>query len=186
MLNSQKRTEAEYHVKCLLQLLGQAERLKTDSMRDTPKRMVKYLEDFCSPKPFKFTTFDAEGCSEMVTQVNIPFVSLCEHHTLPFYGVAVVGYIPSNKIVGLSKLARAVQFFARRLQNQERITKQVAEFIQKELSPNGVGVHLRAEHLCMTIRGVAAHGAKTNTVCLLGAMKNDSATRAEFLSQVPP
>jgi GTP cyclohydrolase I len=113
---------------------------------------------------------------------DIPFHSLCEHHVLPFHGVAHVGYLPGERIIGLSKLARVVELFARRLQVQERLTVQVADWLKAELSPKGVGVVLEAEHLCMTLRGVQKPGARTVTSALHGLVRDDLRTRQEFLA----
>ena len=113
---------------------------------------------------------------------DIPFHSLCEHHLLPFVGVAHVAYLPGERIVGLSKLARVVESFARSLQVQERLTTQVADWLQRELAPQGVGVVLEAEHLCMSLRGVQKAGATTVTSALHGAVRDDPRTRQEFLA----
>lgn len=164
-------------------LRGLGHDVDREGLTETPRRVVKFLSEFTQPSepPFNFTTFDAEGGNEMVVQTGIPLVSLCEHHLCPFVGYATVGYIPGKRIVGLSKLARSVDYFSRRLQNQERITRQVAEFLQERLEPVGVGVIVVAEHSCMTVRGVRAHGAMTTTSCLKGAF-SQGPTRAEFLS----
>jgi GTP cyclohydrolase I len=129
------------------------------------------------------TTFDAEGADEMIVQQGIPFAALCEHHLLPFLGTATVGYVPDGRIVGLSKLARAVRHCARGFQNQERITRSVADLLERELRPRGVAVLIRAEHLCMSIRGVRAPGSMTTTNDLRGVFRaEDGLARAEFLS----
>jgi GTP cyclohydrolase I len=120
----------------------------------------------------------------MIIQTNIPFYSLCEHHTAPFFGTADIAYIPNDKIVGLSKLARSVDLYANRFQNQERITTQIAERLQSELNPKGVAVHLRAQHLCMCMRGVKKHDTWTSTTKLIGAFKQDDKARAEFLNLI--
>ena len=112
----------------------------------------------------------------------IPFQSLCQHHLLPFVGVAHVGYLPADRILGLSKLARVVELFGRRLQLQERLTTQVADWLQDQLVPKGVGVVLEAEHLCMTLRGVQATGARTVTSTLHGLLRSDPSSRQEFLA----
>ncbi|MBN9621419.1 MAG: GTP cyclohydrolase I, partial [Actinobacteria bacterium] len=112
----------------------------------------------------------------------IPFHSLCMHHVLPFYGVAHVGYLPGGSIVGISKLARVVEMFARDLQVQERLTTQVADWLEEELRPKGVGVVIEAEHLCMSLRGVQKFGATTVTSALRGALREDPRTRQEFLA----
>nr|HIL74262.1 GTP cyclohydrolase I FolE [Rhodospirillales bacterium] len=155
-----------------------------EGLRDTPKRYVKFLKQFLSPDDFNFTTFDAEGTDEMIVQTNIPFYSLCEHHLAPFFGVAHVAYIPNGRIVGLSKLARTVELYTRRFQNQERITTQIAERLDAELNPLGVGVVLKAQHLCMAMRGVKKHDVYTTTSKMLNVFKEEQNTRHEFLSLI--
>jgi GTP cyclohydrolase IA len=147
----------------------------------TPERVVRYLQQMCIAEPFVFTTFENKGGHEMVIQQGIPFASLCEHHMLPFIGSATVAYIPGKTIVGLSKLARAVKYCAAGLQTQERVTKAVADMLQQNLQPQGVAVLLKAEHTCMTIRGVRAPGAITTTSYLSGAFMQDARCRSEFL-----
>ena len=120
----------------------------------------------------------------MIVQKNIPFFSLCEHHIAPFFGFANVAYIPNGKIIGLSKLARTVELYSRRLQNQERITNQVAERLQKELNPMGVAVTLSARHFCMEMRGIKTHDVTTTTTKLLGAFKDKPEARAEYMSAI--
>ncbi len=133
------------------------------------------------------TTFpNDEGYDELVLVRDIPFTSLCEHHLLPFIGTAVVAYLPKDRILGLSKLARVVEQFARRPQVQERMTKQIAHFLDDQLAPNGVGIVLRAQHTCMTERGVTARGAITVTSTLLGTLRSDARSRAEFLALAAP
>ena len=171
----------EQHFQEILKALG--EDTTREGLQETPKRYIKFLREFLEPKEFNFTSFDAEGTDEMIIQTNIPFYSLCEHHTAPFFGVANVAYIPDKKIVGLSKLARTVDLYANRFQNQERITNQVAERIQKELNPVGVAVSLTAQHLCMCMRGVKKHDTWTTTTKLLGAFKEQS-SKQEFLSYI--
>jgi len=160
--------------------------LSQPGLQRTPERYLTFLSEFCPGKEvgFKLTTFPAEGADEMIVQAGIPVMSLCEHHLAPIIGQAVVGYIPQHRIVGLSKLARTVEHFARQLQNQERLTTQVAAFLMDTLQPWGVGVSIRAMHTCMTMRGVRAHGTETTTQCLLGAFKTNSDTRSEFLQRV--
>src|SRR5207253_7099373 len=139
-----------------------------------------------SPTTFDLTTFpNDEGYDELVLARDIPVHSLCEHHLLPFHGVAHVGYLPGGRILGLSKLARVVQHFARDLQVQERLTKQIADYLQSALDPKGVGVVLEAEHLCMSVRGVQSHGTTTVTSCLLGKLREDPRSREEFLALRP-
>ena len=130
------------------------------------------------------TEFDGEGYDQMILQTNIPFYSLCEHHLAPFFGAAHVAYIPNGRIVGLSKLARTVDKFACGFQNQERVTKQVAEYLMKHLQPLGVGVVIKAQHLCMAMRGVKKQGVDTTTSEMTGAFRDNSATRSEFLQLI--
>lgn len=170
---------AEWHFQQILKQLG--EDISREGLIDTPKRYVKFMREFLEPKEFNFTTFDAEGTDEMIFQTNIPFYSLCEHHTAPFFGVANVAYIPDGKIVGLSKLARTVDLYANRFQNQERITTQIAERLQKELNPKGVAVTLKAQHLCMCMRGVKKHDTWTITSKMIGVFKTDDKARNEFV-----
>ena len=174
---------AEWHFQELLKHLG--EDTSREGLAETPKRYIKFMKEFLQPKEFNFTCFDAEGTDEMILQTNIPFYSLCEHHIAPFFGIAHVAYIPSEKIVGLSKLARTVDLYANRLQNQERITNQIAERIYKELDPVGVAVVLKAQHLCMNMRGVKKHDTWTTTSKLLGAFKTDDSARNEFMNLIP-
>lgn len=177
-----KEEPVEDNFKRILQYLG--EDTEREGLKDTPKRYIKFMKEFLEPKEFNFTSFDGEGTDEMIIQTNIPFYSLCEHHTAPFFGVANVAYIPSDKIVGLSKLARTVDLYANRFQNQERITTQIAERIQQELNPIGVAVSLKAQHLCMCMRGVKKHDTWTITSKLLGVFKEDLNARNEFLSYI--
>jgi GTP cyclohydrolase I len=136
-----------------------------------------------TPDPFDLTTFpNEEGYDELVLVRGIPFQSLCMHHLLPFHGVAHVAYLPDERILGLSKLARVVEHFSRDLQLQERLTTQVAGWLQEQLRPKGVGVVLEAEHLCMSLRGVQKAGAVTITSALHGLVRDDPRTREEFLS----
>ncbi len=144
--------------------------------------MALAYEEFLTPEPFVPTTFpNDEGYDELVLVRDIPFHSLCEHHLLPFSGIAHVGYLPASRILGLSKLARVVEHFARGLQVQERLTKQIGDWLDARLAPKGVGVVLEAEHLCMSLRGVEAVGSKTVTSSLHGLVRDDARTRAEFL-----
>jgi GTP cyclohydrolase I len=173
---------AEWHFQQILNILG--EDINREGLRETPKRYIKFLKEFLEPKEFNFTSFEAEGIDEMIIQTNIPFYSLCEHHTAPFFGVANIAYVPSGKIVGLSKLARTVDLYANKFQNQERITTQIAERLQKELNPKGVAVMLKAQHLCMCMRGVKKHDTWTQTSKMVGVFKNDDKARNEFLNLI--
>ena len=157
--------------------------LQDEGLRDTPRRVAKAYAELLTPKPFNLTTFpNDEGYDELVVARSIPFHSLCEHHLLPFHGVAHVAYLPGERIVGLSKLGRVVESFARRLQVQERMTVQIADWIEENLQPRGVGVVLEAEHLCMSLRGVQKPGSRTVTSALHGLVREDSRTRQEFLA----
>jgi GTP cyclohydrolase I len=157
--------------------------LTGESLRDTPRRMARMYAELLTPAPFAPTTFPNDGgYDELVVATQIPFHSLCEHHLLPFVGVAHVGYLPGERIIGLSKLARVVELFARDLQVQERLTTQVAGWLDAHLRPRGVGVVIEAEHLCMSLRGVQKAGARTVTSALHGVVRDDPRTRHEFLS----
>jgi GTP cyclohydrolase IA len=154
-----------------------------DDMFETPRRMVDAYAEMLEVPSFDLTTFaNTEGYDELVLVHDIPVRSLCEHHMLPFVGVAHVGYLPGERILGLSKFARLVDFFARRAQTQERLTKQIAEELQQQVQPRGVGVVVEAEHTCMTLRGIRAQGARTVTSALFGTLRDDASARAEFLS----
>jgi len=157
--------------------------VEREDLRETPARMACAYAELFSARPLRLTTFaNDEGYDELVLARAIPFRAVCEHHLLPFFGVAHVGYLPGERIVGLSKLARLVDHFAARPQVQERLTKQVADCLAARLRAPGVGVVLEAEHSCMTLRGVRAHGAKTVTSTLLGTLRADPRSRAEFFA----
>jgi GTP cyclohydrolase I len=175
-LHKAERAAAE-----LLESLGVD--LTDESLRETPRRMAAMYAELLSPPQFTPTTFPNDGgYDELVVATQIPFHSLCEHHLLPFVGVAHVGYLPGDRIIGLSKLARVVELFARDPQVQERMTTQVANWLQDTLQPKGVGVVLEAEHMCMSLRGVQKPGARTITSALHGLVRDDARTRQEFLS----
>jgi GTP cyclohydrolase I len=172
---------AERAVGALLEALGAD--AADEHLADTPRRVAAAYAELLTPRAFDLTTFpNDEGYDELVVARDIPFHSLCRHHLLPFVGVAHVGYLPGERILGLSKLARVVESFARGLQTQERLTKQVATWLEDHLQPKGVGVVLEAEHLCMTLRGANARGAKTTTSTLGGIVREDARTRQEFLA----
>jgi GTP cyclohydrolase I len=172
---------AERAVADLLDALGQDP--TSEELAETPRRVAAGYAELLTPAPFTLTTFpNDEGYDELVLARAIPFASLCRHHLLPFTGVAHVGYLPAGRILGLSKLARVVELFARRLQLQERLTTQVADWLETELEPKGVGVVLEAEHLCMSLRGVRAAGARTVTSALHGRLRTDPRSRQEFLA----
>lgn len=156
-----------------------------EGLRDTPRRMVRSLVEQLTPAPFEATTFPNDaGYDELVLVRAIPFQSLCMHHLLPFHGHAHVAYLPGERIVGLSKLARVVDHFAAAVQVQEQLTAQVASWLETTLRPRGVGVVLEAEHLCMSVRGVRKPGSRTITSALTGLVRDDARTRQEFLDLV--
>ncbi len=159
---------------CMEEALRKVDNPDREGLQDTPKRWAKMFE-------FNMTTFKNEGTDEMVVEVGIPFYSLCEHHLAPFFGTAVVAYIPSKRIVGISKLCRTVDHFARSLQVQERMTMQIANKLQEALKPRGVAVLLRARHMCQEMRGVRKSGVETVTTCLKGVFLKQPATRQEFM-----
>jgi GTP cyclohydrolase IA len=155
--------------------------LDAESLRETPARMARAYAELFEPRPLALTTFPNDaGYEELVLARDIPFRTVCEHHLLPFSGVAHVGYIPGERILGLSKLARVVEHYAARPQVQERLTKQVADCLAARLHPRGTGVVLEAEHTCMTVRGVRARGSTTVTSALAGTLRDDASARAEF------
>lgn len=157
--------------------------LDNESMARTPERMASALAELLQPRPFQLTTFPNDGgYDELIVARGIPMRSLCEHHMLPFVGIAHIGYLPGERILGLSKLARVMEHFSRRPQVQERLTTQVSSWLRAQLGAAGVGVVIEAEHLCMTLRGVQAPGTTTVTSSLLGVLREDPRTRAEFLA----
>jgi len=157
--------------------------LDDPDLAETPRRLAHAYVELLDVPEYDFTTFlNTEGYDELVLVQDIPVQSICEHHLLPFAGVAHVGYLPAARIVGLSKLARTVDHFARRPQTQERLTMQIARHLDEQLSPRGVGVVIEAEHSCMTLRGARAHDTRTITSSMLGHLRSEPAARAEFLS----
>ncbi len=172
---------AERAVRDLLVALGRDP--SSPHLADTPLRVAKSLTEMLTPREFDLTTFpNDEHYDELVLARSIPVQSLCEHHMLPFTGVAHVGYLPGERILGLSKLARVVELFARDLQVQERLTVQVANWLQENLAPKGVGVVIEAEHMCMSMRGVKAGGSKTITSAVHGVLREDARSRQEFFA----
>lgn len=157
----------------------------TAGMSETPRRMAHAYAEMMDVGAFDFTTFpNTEGYDELVLVENIPVRSLCEHHMLPFVGVAHIGYLPRERILGLSKFARVVDFFGHRPQTQERLTTQIAQHLRDQLAPRGVGVVIEAEHTCMSLRGVRVSGTRTATSALFGTLRDNASSRAEFLSLV--
>ena len=157
--------------------------VEAEALEETPRRVADAYAELLTPRPFRPTSFPNDGgYDELIVARAIPFHSLCMHHLLPFHGVAHIGYLPGERIIGLSKLGRVVEFFSRDLQIQERLTTQVADWLERELEPKGVGVVLEAEHLCMSLRGVQTLGANTTTSALRGLIRDDARTRQEFLA----
>jgi GTP cyclohydrolase I len=164
-------------------LLALGTDVDAEALQETPRRMADAYVELLTPQPFRATTFpNDDGYDQLIVAREIPFHSLCMHHLLPFHGVAHIGYLPAERIIGLSKLGRVVELFARDLQIQERLTTQIAGWLQRELEPKGVGVVLEAEHLCMSLRGVQKLGARTVTSALHGSVRDDARTRQEFLA----
>jgi GTP cyclohydrolase IA len=164
-------------------LLAVGADVEAEALEETPRRVADAYAELLTPRPFRPTSFpNDDGYDELIVARAIPFHSLCMHHLLPFHGVAHIGYLPGERIIGLSKLGRVVEFFSRDLQIQERLTTQVADWLERELEPKGVGVVLEAEHLCMSLRGVQTFGAKTTTSALRGLIRDDARTRQEFLA----
>jgi len=157
--------------------------LSAEHLADTPRRMADALLELTTAREFDLTTFpNDEGYDELVLVEGIPVHSLCEHHMLPFVGVAHVGYLPGDRILGLSKLARMVDFHARRPQTQERLTQSVARHLQELVGPCGVGVVVEADHTCLSLRGARAPGTRTVTSALMGQLRDDPRSRSEFLA----
>jgi GTP cyclohydrolase I len=175
------REAVEHAVSDLLRALGAD--TGAEGLHETPRRVAEAYAELLTPPAFRATTFPNEdGYEGLIVAQAIPFHSLCMHHLLPFRGLAHVGYLPGERILGLSKLARVVELFARDLQIQERLTVQIADWLQGELRPAGVGVVLEAEHMCMSLRGVQQPGARTVTSALRGAIRDDHQIRQEFLA----
>jgi GTP cyclohydrolase I len=156
---------------------------ESEHLADTPQRVAQAYAELLTPRAFDLTTFpNDEGYDELALARDIPFQSLCRHHLLPFHGVAHVGYIPADRILGLSKLASVVELFASGLQVQERLTQPVADWLDDHLAARGVGVVLEAEHLCMSLRGVRAQGSRTITSAVHGLLRDDARSRQEFFA----
>lgn len=175
---------AERAIRDFLSAMG--EDVNREGLQDTPKRYVKFMKEFFSPPAYQFTTFNGEQYDQMIISSEIPFFSLCEHHLAPFFGTAAIAYLPGedDKIVGISKLPRTLEKHARRLQNQERITSHVAKELMAKLNAKGVGVIIKARHLCQEMRGVKKSGVITTTSCMLGELREDLNARNEFLTLI--
>ena len=185
--SSERDPELEAGVRKMLQLLG--ENPGRDGLLDTPKRVSRALHFLTGGYELSVSDVvrDAlfeERCEEMVIVKDVEFYSLCEHHILPFYGRAHIGYLPKERVIGLSKIARVVDVFARRLQVQERLTTQIASGLLDVLDAHGVAVVLEASHFCMIMRGVQKQNSKTVTSSMLGAFREDSRSRAEFMELI--
>ena len=167
----------EENIKELLNLLGEKER---EGIEDTPKRVAKAWKELLTPPEFNPTIFDAKGYDQMIIQRDIQYYTFCEHHMLPFFGTASVGYIPDKKIIGISKLARTVEYYSKRLNTQEYYTDNIATFLWKTLKPEGVGVVVTGRHLCQEMRGVKKKGEMITT-CLKGILLTDTKAKSEFL-----
>ncbi len=181
MIDQEKIEKA---VKLLLEAIGEDSR--REGLAETPHRIARMYEEIFGgmgddPALPLSKTFTAAN-NEMIVEKNIVFYSICEHHMMPFFGRAHVAYIPDGRVVGLSKLARSIEIFAKRLQLQEQMTAQIADAIMEHLAPRGVMVMLEAEHLCMTMRGVKKPGSQTMTVVTRGIFKEDSRLRDEFFN----
>lgn len=184
--DEEKADTIEDNVTRILQFVG--ENPKRGGLIETPKRVAKAWGHWCGgydidvPGLFKAFEDGAEGCDQMVVVKDIPFYSQCEHHLAPFFGTATIAYIPDKKVLGLSKFARVLDAYARRLQVQERLTNQIADAVAEHLKPKGVGVSVRARHLCMESRGVSKQGHETLTCALRGVLLTEQSARAEFLA----
>ncbi len=182
------KEQAKEAVKTLLKWAGDDP--NREGLLDTPARVVRAYEEYFSgyredPREYLERTFEeVHGYDEMVVLRDIPFESHCEHHLAPIIGKVHVAYLPKNRVVGISKLARVVGAFSRRLQVQEKMTAQIADCINETLKPDGVGVVVEAVHHCMTTRGVHTHGVSMVTTSLLGAFKTNNDTRAEFMTVI--
>lgn len=183
---SSNREKIEGHITEILKLIG--EDVEREGLLETPARVTRMYEEIFAgyevePHEVLGAMFD-ENHEELVVVKDIVYYSQCEHHMAPFFGKVHIGYLPSGKIVGLSKMARLVEAITRRLQVQERITSQIADVLVKELAPRGVFVVVEGEHLCMCARGVKKPGSKTITTALRGLYKEDAALRAEFMTLI--
>ncbi len=182
------RQEAEAAVRVLLRWAG--DNPDREGLLDTPKRVAKAYEELFkgytqNPADVLATIFEeVEGYDDMVLVRDIPFTSHCEHHMVPFVGKAHIAYFPSEGVVGLSKLARVVDVYARRLQTQETMTSQITEAIDDSLKPRGIAVLIEAEHMCMSMRGVQKHGASTITTRFTGLFRDDPSEQARFFTMV--
>ena len=168
----------ENNIRQTLFFLG--EDIDRDGIKDTPKRVAKVWRELLNPEPFDLTTFDSNGYDEMIISKDIQYYTFCEHHLLPFFGKVSIGYIPNGKIVGLSKLARTVDYFSKRLNTQEYFTDNIANYLNDKLKPVGIGVVITGRHLCQEMRGIKKRGNML-TSALKGAMLEKSEAKSEFI-----
>ncbi len=168
----------ENNIRQTLFFLG--EDIDRDGIKDTPKRVAKAWRELLNPEPFDLTTFDSNGYDEMIISKDIQYYTFCEHHLLPFFGKVSIGYIPNGKIVGLSKLARTVDYFSKRLNTQEYFTDNIANYLNDKLKPVGIGVVITGRHLCQEMRGIKKRGNML-TSALKGAMLEKSEAKFEFI-----
>lgn len=165
------------------ELLGRIDDPEREGLVDTPKRVMNMWREFLSPQPFELTMFKSNGYDQMIVSKGIKFHSFCEHHLIPFFGICSIGYIPNKKLVGLSKLARTVDRYSRRLNTQEYMTEDIADFLWKNLEPLGLGVIVKGRHLCQEMRGIKKQGEMI-TSSLKGLFLEDNTAKSEFLNCV--
>tara|TARA_Y100000310_G_C20678407_1_gene814424 strand:- start:2656 stop:3207 length:552 start_codon:yes stop_codon:yes gene_type:complete len=170
----------EHLIKQFLEEIDDAER---EGLVDTPKRVAKMWGELLNPEEFDITVFDSNGYDQMIVSKNIKYYTFCEHHLLPFFGDAHIGYIPEGKIVGLSKLARTVDYFSKRLNTQEYLTDNIANFLNERIKPLGIGVIITGRHLCQEMRGIKKRGEMV-TSALKGLFLEDNTAKSEFLNCV--
>ena len=171
--------DLEQNIRQFLSIIN--EDIFREGLANTPKRASKAWEEFLTPPPFKPTTFSANGYDQMIIESNIQYHTFCEHHLIPFFGRATIGYIPDKKIIGISKLPRTVEYFSKRLNTQEYFTESIAEFLMEKLQPKGLGVVIRGRHLCQEMRGIKKRGEMI-TSSLKGVMLTENTVRKEFLN----
>ena len=181
------KLQIAYHMREILKLVG--EDPEREGLLETPARVANmYFDELMAgyhTNPPVCKSFESPGSDQLVSLYNIPFASVCEHHIMPFVGIAHIGYIPQKRVVGVSKLARVVRYFAQRLQIQERLTNQVADYLIEELNPQGVIAVIKAQHFCMTMRGVHVHGTEMTTSAVRGVFLSTPSARSEFLDLMP-
>ena len=170
--------QLESNIRQMLSIMG--EDINREGLKDTPKRVAKAWGELMTPPEFNPTVFNANGYDQMILEKGIKFYTFCEHHMLPFFGIVDIGYIPDEKIIGISKLPRTVEYYSKRLNTQEYFTNNIAEYLQEKLQPKGIGVVVRGRHLCQEMRGVKKEGQMI-TSCLKGQMLENSTAREEFL-----